>query len=528
MRVCILYTQVTTKQYAKFEGDNIMTEALVGEDLARILVLEDEPAQLQTITAILEEEGFQVIGCMTCADALTALAHNSIAVAIVDLCLPDLSTLELLRTLERWSEHVPIIVNTAYGSYESAKEALNLGAFAYVEKAGDPEQLVRQVHRAIQERLKQYAGRLEQAVADRTQALEKTNQALRESEERFQLLFEQAPVGYQSLDAQGNIIEVNQAWLEQFGYQKDEVVGRSFGDFLTSASTELFRQRFPKFKQIGRSRGVEFEIQRKDGEIVIVEIDGNVGYDHNGQFKQTHCVLKDVTRQRAAEQDSQDYQQQLKALASELTLTEERLRRSVATALHDRISQSLAMSKVKVRTLGTAVHDKTVHDSLQDIADIISQTLQEARSLTSNLSYPTLNVLGYEKAVEKWLREEIEGKYDIHTEFKSDGRNEPLSEDLRAVLFRSVRELLINVVKHAQATRIAVTISKHEDCIMTEVRDNGVGCDAQAALRQSNGFGLLSIQESLERLGGRLFFTSPGKRGTCVCIEAPIQTSVHV
>ncbi|MFC1762516.1 response regulator [Planctomycetota bacterium] len=188
-----------------------MTQGLVKQDLAQVLILEDEPSQLQTLTSILEEEGFGVVGCIQCADAIAALKRGTISVAIVDLCLPDLSTLELLRALEPWSERIPIIVNTAYGSYESAKEAVNLGAFAYVEKAGPPERLIRQVYRAVEERLQRYAGELEALVAHRNQELEQANATLRASEERFEMLFDQAPLGYQSLDAQGRIIVVNRA-----------------------------------------------------------------------------------------------------------------------------------------------------------------------------------------------------------------------------------------------------------------------------------------------------------------------------
>ncbi|MFC1762515.1 sensor histidine kinase [Planctomycetota bacterium] len=262
-------------------------------------------------------------------------------------------------------------------------------------------------------------------------------------------------------------------------------------------------------------------MQCKEGTIRIVEIDGNVGYDRQGAFKQTHCILKDVTRQRAAECELVDYQKQLKSLASELTLTEERLRRSVATALHDQISQSLAMSKVKVGALRASVTDHSLNTSLGEIAETIGQTLSEVRSLTSRLSYPPLNVLGYEIAVERWLSDEIEKKYPIQTRFKNDGIEKPLSEDVRAVLFRGVRELLTNSVKHAQATEIGVVISRQADVIRTQVYDNGIGCDPDLMIRQSDGFGLLSVQEALERLGGRLFVESSVDQGVCVTMEAP-------
>ncbi len=116
-----------------------------------------------------------------------------------------------------------------------------------------------------------------------------------ESEEHYRLLYENSPLGYQSLDANGCIIEVNPAWLGILGYEREEVIGRWFGDFLDERGAALFRERFLRFKAAGHTEGVRFEMVCKDGRIIHVEIDGRVSYDPQGNFKQTHCVLRDIT-----------------------------------------------------------------------------------------------------------------------------------------------------------------------------------------------------------------------------------------
>ncbi|MFA5418633.1 MAG: PAS domain S-box protein [Bacteroidales bacterium] len=123
---------------------------------------------------------------------------------------------------------------------------------------------------------------------------------LKESEEKFQLLFNQAPLGYQSLDEKGHILEVNQQWLDTMGYQHQEVVGRWFGEFLSTEGQEVFRNRFPLFKETGHLRS-EFEMIRKDGDMRFIAIDGKIGFNQNGTFKQAHCILKDITNQALAE-----------------------------------------------------------------------------------------------------------------------------------------------------------------------------------------------------------------------------------
>lgn len=124
--------------------------------------------------------------------------------------------------------------------------------------------------------------------------------ALKESEEHFQMLFDNAPVGYQSLDADGNFIAVNETWLELLGYTRDEVIGKWFGSFLAPAYTDAFRKRFPLFKEWGRVHS-EFEMMKKDGSRIFAAFDGRIGHTVTGEFKQTHCVINDVTEQRRKE-----------------------------------------------------------------------------------------------------------------------------------------------------------------------------------------------------------------------------------
>ncbi len=138
--------------------------------------------------------------------------------------------------------------------------------------------------------------------------------ALRESEGRFRDLFQNAPLAYQSLDEDGRIITVNEMWLAMLGYSREEVIGRSFAEYIAPDQAQVFAERFPRFEKSGTTR-VAFELVRKDGAMVVVEIDGRVGHDEHGRFKQTHCILTDVSERRRAE--------------DELRKSEERYRRLV-------------------------------------------------------------------------------------------------------------------------------------------------------------------------------------------------------
>ena len=137
--------------------------------------------------------------------------------------------------------------------------------------------------------------------------------ALRQNEEKFRLLYERIPLGYQSLDENGNFIEVNQTWLDTLGYTREEVIGKSFGDFLHPEWVDHFKENFPRFKAIGEILGVEFEMVKKDGSFILVSINGKIGKDEKGNFKQTHCILHDITSQKKSEEALRESEERLKS-----------------------------------------------------------------------------------------------------------------------------------------------------------------------------------------------------------------------
>ena len=144
------------------------------------------------------------------------------------------------------------------------------------------------------ERLRRRVAELEESEA----MLKGTERLLRESEERFRSLYENAPLAYQSLDEAGHFLEVNRAWLDALGYSRNEVIGQWCGNFLTASYREKFKSYFQQFKAQGEIRGVEFEMVKKDGSTVFVLADGKIGRDEQGRFKRTHCILHDVTERK--------------------------------------------------------------------------------------------------------------------------------------------------------------------------------------------------------------------------------------
>jgi len=217
--------------------------------------------------------------------------------------------------------------------------------------------------------------------------------------------------------------------------------------------------------------------------------------------------------------------QMLWSLSSKLILTEEGERRRIATGLHDQISQILTVCKMKLGALRKPVSTTGSMRIVEEIAHLIDETIQYTRSLIFQLSPPILYDLGLEAALE-WLTEDIQEQYDIPVHFENDECPKPLSREMAILLFRAVRELLFNVAKHAQAQHARILLRRNGDSMGITVEDDGIGFDPttlSSHIEKMSGFGLFSIRERLDYLGGHLEVESEPGQGTRVTIIAPLK-----
>jgi len=216
------------------------------------------------------------------------------------------------------------------------------------------------------------------------------------------------------------------------------------------------------------------------------------------------------------------YQAQLRHLASELTLAEERDRRRFAQELHDRIGQLLALAKIKL----AGVLDESPTAALSEVMQLLDTSIQEARSLTFELSPPVLHELGFDAALE-WLAAKFQEQHGVSATFIDDQAPKPLSKDLQVVLFQAVRELLHNAGKYAQAGRLIVSAAVEGESVRIEVSDDGVGFDPEAVIEKRNedsGFGLFSIRERLSHFNGEMEITSSAGSGAQIVLTAPLES----
>ena len=349
---------------------------------------------------------------------------------------------------------------------------------------------------------------------------------------RFQNeMLDSAAIWISMLDARGNVTFWNRAAERVSGYSSKEVVGRAqvwnwlFPD--PAYRAELL-SRIREFARKGeRIENVETPIRCKDGRRKIISWHANNLVDENGQLVGGVLLGANVTERKEAEERLRTHQKRLRSLASQLTLAEERERRRIAAALHDEVGQALALALIKLGELAAASPPSEFTAPVVQVHEMISRVLQRTRSLTFELSPPVLYELRFEDAL-GWLVEEFQKQHPIRWEFQADRLATPLKEDARVTLFQGARELLFNVVKHARAKTVAVRVERDPEEVRVRVEDDGVGFDAdelRSNPKAKDGFGLFSVRERLESLGGRLEVNSRPGRGTRATLALPLASS---
>ena len=198
-------------------------------------------------------------------------------------------------------------------------------------------------------------------------------------------------------------------------------------------------------------------------------------------------------------------QRQLRSLASELILSEQRQRKHLATELHDYLAQLMVLGGLKIAHLRSRLlaPDPFLVSALEEIEDMFSRSLAYTRTLMAELCPPVLHELGLPAALQ-WLAEDMV-KHGLTVELRLSPGPLPLREDQRVLLYQSVRELLINIVKHAKTSRASLSLSIEEtNQLQIVVSDEGAGFEVESlATKQADAhYGLFSIRERMEAMGG--------------------------
>lgn len=439
-------------------------------------------------------------------------------VVIMDLSLPDLHGVEATRQILAASPGVKVIALSVYSDRRFVVNILKAGASGYLLKDCAFEELARAIRVVLEHKTYISPGVSEIVIQDYMEAL-------RSSEARFRTIFEGATIGIALVDMDGRIVESNPHLEQMLGLTREELLKRSFTNFTQPDDTDRCRVLFQELVEGKRdSFQMEKQYSLQDGRLLWGRLTVSPYRDTEGAWQFAIGMVENITEQKQAEVEIRAYQEQLRSMASELSLTEERERRRLATELHDHVGQILALAQIKLGALKESASSTSLTGPLDEIRRLMEQMIQYTRSLTFELSPPILYDLGFEAAVE-WLAELFQKQHGLKIDVQADRNPKPMDDEIRVLLFQVVRELLLNVVKHAKADQVKVTIDRKGPDLRIQVKDNGVGMPISqgTSLNSATGFGLFSIKERLKNLGGHLQVTSQPDQGTKVTLVVPLK-----
>jgi len=351
-------------------------------------------------------------------------------------------------------------------------------------------------------------------------------QGLRDSEKRYRSLVDLSPDGI-LVYCDGRFVFANPAAARMLrAADPAEIVGRPVLDLVSPARRGIVAGKMRHTPTDGSSPTFEEQLICFDGTPLDVDTTATAIEYHGRPAIQV--MIRDSSVQKMAtrtlEQRVAERTKQLRKLAFQLTHAEQQERHRLARVLHDHVQQLLVAAKLHVGILRQNVPATFLAESARQAEDLLRQALDASRSLTVELSPPILHESGLAAGLE-WLGRSMWEKHGLVVEVDADPGAQPEAMSTRAFLYESARELLFNVVKHANAGRARLTLARVDALAEVKVEDEGDGFDPGVSPERSarsGGFGLFSIQQRIEFLGGSVTIDSHPGKGCRIAIRLPI------
>ena len=491
-----------------------------------ILIVEDEGVVAADLALKLKQLGYDVAGTAESGEEAVALAmklHPDLVLMDIWLKGP-MDGIEAAETIRRGHD-VPVIYLTAHSDPATLARAKVTGPFGYILKPFEQRELATQVEMALYRH--------------------QTDRELRQQREWFRVTLSSIGDAVIATDVEGRLTFLNPIAESLTGWMTEEALGLPVQSIFRVVNEQTGKPlEEPVTHVLSSGQAVALAnhaaLVGKNGQTVPIEDSAAPILDAASQMIGVVLVFHDVTEkrrseealakakdeleQRVAERTAELAQRavQLRALTGELTLAEQRERSRLAKVLHDHLQQLLVAAKFRAAVLGRG-GDELIKQAIKELEDLIDESIDVSRDLTAELSPPILHEAGLNAGLQ-WLARRMADKYGLFVdlEIEEDGR---LPEQLKILLFDSVRELLFNTVKHAQTSSAAVNSRRVNGRLQITVSDPGVGFDPTTMLAAGVGgvgFGLFGIRERMELMGGALQIQSTPGQGSRFVLSVPV------
>jgi PAS domain S-box-containing protein len=344
----------------------------------------------------------------------------------------------------------------------------------------------------------------------------RVEEALRESEERYRELFENAKDAIYVHDLKGRYTSVNRAAEKLSGYKREEIIGKHFSNFIAPSHLRYARENLCRKLDQQAETTYEAEIVSKTGRRTPVEVSSRLVYE-NGVPVGVQGTARDISERKQT-------QEALRLYSRALIEAQETERQRIARELHDEIGQVLTAVRINLQTAKTARDAAEAVRHIEDSIRVTDEALRQVRDLSLDLRPPHLDDFGLATAL-RWFIDRFSQRTGIVTEFEATDDEQRLATETETACFRIAQEALTNVARHAKAKRVSVKLKRNRDQLFLMVKDDGVGFDANALSDHSKrpvALGLQGMKERANAVRGLIDIDSADGQGTQVRVRFPI------
>jgi PAS domain S-box-containing protein len=527
---------------------------------ASLLIVDDAPGNLGVVVDSLADRGFRILIARDGAEAVERALFSQPELILLDVNMPGMDGFETCRRLKADSRtcDIPVIFMTVADDIDNMVEGFKAGGIDYVTKPVRIDEMMarlnvhlamRAMHRtlldknrrlenevAVRERAERELSRirdeLEARVAKRTDELaranadlraqieerERTEAKLKLSEARLRTIVEASPVplAITSLHEE-RILYANEALRQLFRMDETE---QSRLDPASLYVDKAERARvIGHMKRDGSVSNREVRYRRPDGSTFWSIVTGRLAAYED--VPAMYWGLNDVSERKRIEQELLESREQLRQLGAHMEAVREEERKRIALEIHDELGQLLTALKMDVSLLKMQLSGlPELPTKVAEMRELVEKTILMVRNVANHLRPAALN-FGLASALE-WLAEDFGKRTGIPCQFLMNASEPMLSDAHATAVFRVVQESLTNVARHANATRVHVSVTRSALGFELNVSDNGCGFDPAAA-RKRDSYGLLGMSERARLIGASLQIDSVLGAGTVVSISIPLR-----
>ncbi len=375
---------------------------------------------------------------------------------------------------------------------------------------------------------------LEEKVAERTAQLTTTvdrlqdevvrrvlaESKLRKNSQMLEGFFQHTITPLAFLDRHFNFARVNEAYAQADSKDPQHFVGKNHFELYPHEENRMIFEQVVRTKQPYRVFAKPFAYPDDPQRTTYWNWQLTPLLNDAGEVQSLVLNLQDVTEQQKAYRELEQRTRQLQHLAMELSQAEDRERKRLAEILHDDLQQILAAAKFHLGILTSRIKgEKSAQKLIEQLNEMLKEAIEKSRSLSHELS-PAVLYQGDLAETFEWLAQQLQTKHGLSVHVEAHGRVDSPSEAMKPFLYRTAQEMLFNVVKHAKVNEARLRIKRRHGQLRLTISDQGRGFDPKT-LNRTAGFGLLSIRERIELLGGRMKIRSVPGRGSTFLIAVP-------